>query len=61
MRSMPEPCSGGVLRFGKRNAKFNARDLTFATSRAPSVLPSEYGFGVVHKPPMRSGLTAKRP
>src|SRR6266566_5427144 len=41
--------NGGVLKFGKRPAKADARNLKFAAVlRAPVKLPSEYDFDVQH-------------
>jgi hypothetical protein len=50
MKAIPEPRSGGIVRFGKRKAKRDKRTLMFAALlRAPPTLPAEYDFDVAHK------------
>jgi hypothetical protein len=49
MRAIPKPHPGGILRFGKRKAKRDDRNLMFAALlKAPPSLPTEYDFDVVH-------------
>ena len=49
MKTIPKPRPGGIVRFGKRKAKHDDRNLMFATLlRAPPVLPAEYDFDVAH-------------
>ncbi|MEO8810301.1 MAG: hypothetical protein ABI386_08655 [Rhodanobacter sp.] len=49
MKPIPKPRPGGIVRFGKRKAKRDSRNLMFASLlRPPPVLPSEYDFDVVH-------------
>ncbi len=48
--SIPKPRPGGIVRFGKRKAKHDDRNLMFATLlRAAPALPAEYDFDVAHK------------
>ncbi|HEX7112548.1 MAG TPA: hypothetical protein VF216_08890 [Mizugakiibacter sp.] len=50
MRAIPKPRPGGIVRFGKRPAKRDPRNLLFASIlRAPVPLPAEYDFDVRHK------------
>jgi hypothetical protein len=50
MRAIPKPRSGGIVRFGKRRAKRDARNLKFAAILgAPVALPAEYDFDVGHQ------------
>lgn len=49
MPTIPQPRPGGIVRFGKRKAKRDQRNLMFATLlRAAPALPAEYDFDVVH-------------
>ncbi len=49
MKAIPKPRSGGIVRFGKRKAKRDDRNLMFATLlKAPPTLPAEYDFDVAH-------------
>ena len=49
MKAIPKPRPGGILRFGKRTAKRDDRNLMFAALlKAPPVLPAEYDFDVAH-------------
>lgn len=46
---IPKPRSNGIIRFGKKRAKHDTRNLMFASIlRAAPALPSEYDFDVVH-------------
>jgi len=50
MHGIPKPRPGGIIRFGKRPAKRDSRNLMFASIlRAPPPLPAEYDFDVNHK------------
>ncbi len=49
MNVIPKPRPGGIVRFGKRKAKRDSRNLMFASLlRPPPVLPPEYDFDVAH-------------
>lgn len=50
MSVIPKPRPGGIVRFGKRKAKRDTRNLMFAALlKPPPALPAEYDFDVVHK------------
>lgn len=50
MKTIPAPRPGAIVRFGKRKAKHDDRNLMFATLlRALPALPAEYDFDVAHK------------
>lgn len=49
MKAIPKPRPGGIVRFGKRKAKRDDRNLMFAALlKAPPALPAEYDFDVAH-------------
>jgi hypothetical protein len=49
MKAIPKPRPDGIVRFGKRKARRDDRNLMFAALlKAPPVLPAEYDFDVVH-------------
>ncbi|KAA0068667.1 hypothetical protein [Rhodanobacter sp. T12-5] len=49
MQTIPKPRPDGIVRFGKRKARRDDRNLMFAVLlKAPPVLPAEYDFDVVH-------------
>lgn len=49
MKTIPAPRPGGIVRFGKRTARHDDRNLMFAALlKAPPVLPAEYDFDVTH-------------
>lgn len=46
---IPKPRSNGIIRFGKKKAKRDSRNLMFASIlRAAPALPAEYDFDVLH-------------
>ena len=49
MTAIPKPRPNGIVRFGKRKAKHDDRNLMFAALlKAPPALPTEYDFDVAH-------------
>ena len=49
MKVIPKPRPGGIVRFGKRKAKRDRRNLMFASLLKPApALPPEYDFDVAH-------------
>lgn len=49
MKAIPKPRPDGIVRFGKRKAKRDDRNLMFAVLlKAPPALPAEYDFDVAH-------------
>jgi hypothetical protein len=49
MAAIPNPRPGGIVRFGKRKAKRDDRNLMFAALlKRPPALPAEYDFDVAH-------------
>ncbi|HZX72675.1 MAG TPA: hypothetical protein VFE77_17915 [Rhodanobacter sp.] len=49
MSAIPKPRPGGIVRFGKRKAKRDGRNLMFAMLlKPPPALPAEYDFDVAH-------------
>src|SRR3546814_10445121 len=49
MKAIPKPRPDGIVRFGKRKAKRDDRNLMFAALlKPPPALPVEYDFDVAH-------------